>query len=270
MVINTNVYMRAFNQYKYENISNSTNKKTADLVLLTVTGDERYKNYYLTSTYKNLQIIHLLVISGSNISILLSLVNLFIYRKNMKIYLFSLVFIYIYGKLIFFPETILRAFQTLVICNFSKHLGMKVNQLLIFLTTLIVAFLTLITGNVGFSYQLSFIFFSLIFFNSNYLEPLIGSKIISFLTTTAIMTVASTILFNKPSFSINCTSYIANIFITYIYEFAIKLAYITYFLPNINLFSFFFSYIEIIFNLVFDFLNLMQFFTYNICNEKFF
>ena len=59
---NIEIYGRMFNQFKNHELTNIFGEKKRSLILLTVTGDKRYKNKEIEEEYKNLQIIHVLVI----------------------------------------------------------------------------------------------------------------------------------------------------------------------------------------------------------------
>ena len=58
---------KIYNQGKFLELRQFLDNKSTSLILQTVTGDKRYRNEELISLYKNLQIIHILIISGGGI-----------------------------------------------------------------------------------------------------------------------------------------------------------------------------------------------------------
>lgn len=261
------IYTRIFNQYKNLELSKFLNKKAVSLVIQTVTGDQRFKNKELDKQYKELQIIHILVISGSNITLILGFIHIFIYRKNMTNYIMSLFFILIYGKLIFFPETLIRALQSIAILKINEYKGIKfsnLRSLLILLSTFVLSYFFFKLNN---SYILSSIFSIVIFINSNFIAKIVKNKIIRFTLCNLILSLTSAILFNMKNFPIICTSFFANIFISLIYDSAILIAYILYIMPTELFPDILIRVIFLFFEYLFISINLIKAMTYNVCYE---
>lgn len=261
------VYGRIFNQSKEKELNSYLAKEHKDLIILTVTGDMRYKNSKLQTLYKNLQIIHVLVISASNILLLLNFIHIFIYRKNKTSYLLTLTFIYLYGRFISFPETFIRSIQTIAVSKLSNNTGMKFSKIREAIFLLITYFITYNWFKLGDSYRLSFIYSTVITTSTFVSNKFFKSKIAEFLFLSFNLTVTSSILFNLNNFSSICTTFIANIFITLLYDIAIYLAYIIYLLPSSILSDTIKTVIKTLFDGILSSLNLLSNLTYNICNE---
>ena len=266
LVTNITTYTKIYNQNKYKELRKFLEDKTISLILQTVTGDQRYKNIELSKKYKDLQIIHILVISGGNVAIILGFIHIFIYRKNMTNYILSLIFIFIYGKLIYFPETLVRALQSIIILKISEYLGVKFSTKRSFIIIVLTFLISVLLFNYGKSYFLSAVYSVVIFINSNFLQKVSKNKTINFIISNLSLTITSSILFNFDSFFITCTSFVANIFITLFYDFAILLAYIVYFMPTDYIPNILRNGIIFSFQLILNTINLTSWITYNICN----
>jgi len=262
-------YGKIFNQSKEKDFSSFLNKEEKDLVILTVTGDQRYKNTNLQKLYKDLQIIHVLIISASNILLLLNFIHIFIYRKNKTSYFMTLIFIYFYGRLISFPETFLRSIQTIAVNQLNSNLGLKFSKIRQIIMLVFIYILTFNLVKLGDSYKLSFIYSTIIIISTCFSKKIFKSKTIEFFFLTTILTVTSSVLFNLTEYSSICTTFIANIVITILYDFAIYLAYITYLLPNFLFITETKIIIGSLLSYVLMSLNILTKLTYNICNESF-
>ena len=258
---------RMYNQYKVQELTKMLGSKEVSLILLTVTGDQRYKNSEISKIYKELQIIHVLVISGSNILIVHHFIHLFIYRKNKTNYLISIIFIYFYGLFISMPETLIRALISLIIIGLINLSGIKINKFKYLLLTLFLFLIIYFWLNLSNSYILSVIYSSVITFHTGICIRRCNSNWISFLTLNALLTLTSSIIFQFSSFSIICTSFIANIFITLVYDIAIYLAYILYLLPVQIVPLELQIGIRYFFQVLFLVLNFTKQLTYNVCYE---
>lgn len=264
---NIETYGRMFNQFKNHELINSFGEKKRSLILLTVTGDKRYKNKEIEEEYKNLQIIHVLVISGGNIIILLQFIHIFIGRKSRTSMSMSILFIYLYGKLISFPETLIRALESLLLISTMDTYGLKKSKITTLLITIIVFTITYFTLNLGNSFKLSAIYSTVIALVSGFCLGRCKIGIIRFLILNLLLTITSAIIFEFDSFSITCTSFIANIFISLIYDYAIYLAYIIYFLPVLYLPTSLINLLSNLLDIVFLSINLIRELTYNVCYE---
>jgi len=256
---------RIHNQYLEKQYSKMFDSMTKSLILLTVTGDKRYKNKELENIYKELQIIHILVISAGNILLFLNFIHLFIYRIKATNLLMTLIFIYFYGRFISMPETFIRAIQTIFITQFLSTVGLKISKTRLFLILVCIYTLTFYFLDLGESYRLSAIYSSVILISNNLSSVYRISNIPSFLILQFLLTLTSSILFSLDRFSIICTSFLANIFISLLYDIAIYLAYVTYLLPNFLIEEYLGSILGYLFKLVFMSLNLIKELTYNVC-----
>ncbi len=264
---NIEIYGRMFNQFKNHELTNIFGEKKRSLILLTVTGDKRYKNKEIEEEYKNLQIIHVLVISGGNIIILLQFIHIFIGRKSKTSMIMSLLFIYLYGKLISFPETLIRALESLFLFSIMDTYGLKKSGVTTLLITIIAFTITFFTLNLGNSFKLSAIYSTVIALVSGFCLGRCRIGVIRFLILNLLLTLTSAIIFEFRSFSVICTSFIANLFISLVYDFAIYLAYIIYFLPLRFIPTNVTTLISYLLDIVFLSINLIKELTYNVCYE---
>ena len=260
------IYGKLYNQYKFNELDRINDSHTVNLILLTVTGDTRYQDKKLEHLFKKLQIIHILVISGSNIAIALYFIQIFIYRKNMNSFILSLFFVYLYGRLISFPETLIRAIETVFLSSLSGNLGLRFSALKRIVIPAIFFCITYYLLDLGGSFILSATYSLVIIVTTLTLTNNFKNKVVSFLILNLILTTCSGIIFNYSSISITCISFIANIFISLAYDYAIVLAYIIYLTPISLLPTQVSELIKILFNLVLKSLNFLDVLTYNVCN----
>lgn len=262
-------YGKIFNQSKENDFNSFLKKEEKDLVILTVTGDQRYKNANLQKLYKDLQIIHVLIISASNILLLLNFIHIFIYRKNKTSYFVTLIFIYLYGRLISFPETFLRSIQTIAVNQINNNLGLKFSKIRQITILVFIYLLTFNLGKLGDSYKLSSIYSTIIMISTTLSKKIFRSKALEFFFLASNLTITSSIIFNLTHYSSICTTFIANIFITITYDFAIYLSYITYLVPNFLLITEMKIMISNLLSYILMSLIILTKLTYNICNESF-
>lgn len=258
---------RIYNQVKIKELESLFNNKVSSLILLTVTGDPRYKNIEISQIFKNLQIIHVLVISGSNILIVHHLIHYFIYRKSTTNYLISLLFIYFYGLFISFPETLIRALLSMALVSIVNKFGLKISKYRYLFWSASSFCSCVYLFNLGDSFILSAIYSLAITLHSGVCLSRCKNKWISFISLNAFLTIISSLIFNFNSFSVTCTSFIANIFVSLVYDFAIYLAYILYVLPMSYIDLRIIELIGTVFQYLFLTLNIMNQLTYNVCYE---
>lgn len=237
------------------------------LILLTVTGNKIYNNKELVKIYYEANVIHILVISAGNIILLLNFIHIFIYRKSKTNYLYTLFFIYFYGRVISFPETFIRAIQTIGLLSLIETYGLKVSKLVtIFL--MISFFITFyFLFDLSKSYQLSAIFSTMILISGS-VNHFVRNKVIGFIITNLILSITSSTIFSL-GISGTCISFFANIFVSLFYDSAIYLSYTIFILPTeilpnssklLNLTNLFLS-------LVIKTLDFVGKISYNYCNE---
>ena len=258
---------KIYNQGKFLELRQFLDNKSTSLILQTVTGDKRYRNEELIGLYKNLQIIHILIISGGNIVIILKFIHIFIYRKSMISLILSIIFIYSYGKIISFPETLVRAIQTTFLTKLVECFGVKFSTLRSSLITAFTFVFTFFIFNLGDSYKLSAIYSLVILFNSEVVKKKLRNNFLIFIISNTILTATSSYVFRFDKFSVTCTSFFANILINLLYDYAIYLAYVLYILPTKHMNWVIKDSINEAFSLLFQTLNFTKVLTYNICNE---
>lgn len=261
------ILSRSYNQNKVEELGQYLTQQDVSLILLTVTGDKRFKNHELEKMYREMQIIHILVISAGNINIFLHFIHSFIYRISTSTLFLTIIFIYIYGRFISFPDPFIRALQTIFITHYLKFKGMKISSLKIILFLLITHIITWYYLNLSLSYKLSATYSIAILMIDGVSRKINLKKLYRFLFLNILLTFLSSYLFNMYTFSSMCTSFIANIFITSFYDFAIYLSYSVYLLPNFTISNMLGQLIKLVFSSLFYIIKVVKELTYNICYE---
>ena len=263
--------MKQVNSFKESNWIRFASKETVSLVFLITTGDEKFKNKNLTKLFKETQIIHLLVISGSNIIVFLEFINIFILRKKKINYVIGILLILTYLKYTGYPQTLVRALISYAISETLNISGIRYNIYPYLYVTVFILVLVYIFGQLGLSFYLSASYsLAIIIFNRILLNDQNIGKLSRFIIFNFYITKVSYFLFYKYNNFSSCTSFIANIFITTIFEPAVLSSYILYFLPTLEnnqlvdqVLMFFFKILE----LTLIYIGFIKELTYNICNE---
>lgn len=228
----------------YEDLNSkylSTN--SMDLIILTVTGDENFTNSKIKEVYLYLQILHLLVLSGSNIVILLLFFS-FIESKNKYSYLFiKYLALLNYLCYINFLYPVARAIIFNLIYDIFVNFGFKHSFKILFLTYSFSILLPYLIFDRPNSLLLSYLFsVSILIFNyfSSKIHISKLSKLLKFIIFSLYMSqVTSTLsLFFFSNFSFT-RLLISNFLIVPIYEFFVFLMYLAYligFLPKFNIY----------------------------------
>ena len=264
--------MREINSNKEVIWKNYTSKEVISMVILITTGDEKYKSKNLSNLFKETQIIHLLVISGSNIIVFLQFINIFIVRKRKINYVISILMILTYLKYTGYPQTLLRALISYSLSEILSYKGLRFSTSAYLFITVSLLLLTYIIGSLGTSFYLSACYsVAIIIFNRLLIRDQDTNKLTKFLIFNIYITAVSYFLFyNYHNFS-SCNSFVANIFITTLFEPAVLFSYLLYFLPTVEeikliseTFKILFKFLE--FALIY--IGFIRNLTYNICYEQ--
>lgn len=224
--------MKLINQEKQLALKDKLEKDLINLIFLTVTGDKSFSSKYLNQTYKELQIIHLLVISGSNISVFLMFTYIFIGRKNMKGYLLRQMIVILYAKFIGFPEPFIRAITSTFITDLISSKGIKASIVRELFFVVLVSYIVYILSKSGTSFVLSLIFSVAITIFNRVVKNSSRPKFINFMLFSLYMT-GVTFIVSLWFFEVNiCQSLISNVLITPFYDVVTVTSYIVYFIPN--------------------------------------
>jgi ComEC/Rec2-related protein len=270
-LINFPESMKQLNSFKESSWNRFASKETISLVFLITTGDENFKNKNLTKLFKETQIIHLLVISGSNIIVFLEFINIFILRKRKINYVIGILLILTYLKYTGYPQTLIRALISYAISETLNVSGIRYSTYPYLYVTVFVLVLVYIFGQLGLSFYLSASYsLAIIIFNRILINDQNIGKLSRFIIFNIYITAVSYLLFYKYNNFSTCTSFVANIFITTIFEPAVLSSYILYFLPTLEnsqladqFLMFFFKILEF----TLSYIGFIKELTYNICNE---
>lgn len=259
MVLGNNWYSDYYNKiFKYRN-NNILSLEYLSLIIATVTGDQNALNSKIKILYADLQIKHLLVLSGSNLLIF----HRFIYFRK---YIFKLSYFLTYYFILFsylffvdFLHPITRAFIFMLIQDFIMSLGFKVPYLIKIYALLIITVILYYLLDYSNSFLLSAIYYFLI---TIYMVNSPKSTILNKLLFPFYMTIASIPIHYFFFGEINLRSLLlSNLLIVPIYDIFVFIMYLTYiigFYPyHINpllilsqyLYDYFFRYLEFINNI---------------------
>ena len=132
-------YKTRFSIYNFRNIfkdfieknTSSLSKKSSNFAKSIILGENFIEKEDL-SLYQNLGLAHMLAISGLHINIIIKIFEFIFYYISIKRKYFNIlvsIILLIYGFLIGFPVSLLRAFLTYIISAFSIHFGIFYDSL---------------------------------------------------------------------------------------------------------------------------------------------
>jgi len=204
------------------------------LIILTVTGDEKYDKGEIKYQYLYLQILHLLVLSGSNIIILYQFFSLFEIRNRFSYIFIKYLALITYLCYVSYLYPVARAIIFNLIYDIIILNGFKSNFKILILIYSFTCFIIYYRNQFPTSLLLSYLFsLSLLLFNQYSLKisKLLSIRFIRFLVFTFYMTIVSTAIsyFFFSNFSVT-RSFISNIFIVPAYDFFVLVMYLAYFL----------------------------------------
>jgi hypothetical protein len=223
--------------YKIKN-SKFLSSNSIDLIILTVTGDKKFKNNFLSNEYKDLQIIHLLVLSGSNISILCHFISLIKKRDSLSSLFLILLSVTSYYCYIKYLHPVARALIFLSLYEYLLNRGYKYNSSFLFFFGTALAIPVFIYLDLSLSFLLSFIFSSLIFIYSllysefQYKNPFLSKFLLFPIFMTVMSLPINFYFFNTSDIK---ASFVSNLLIVPFYDLLVFLMYSLYFLGFLDL-----------------------------------
>ena len=215
------------------NVINYLNKfKRNDYMQAFILGETTYISDEINEAYQKLGISHLLAISGSHVTIIVSFLNIFLKKNKYKdLTIFPLLFFFLF--LTNFAHSLLRCIYFLFFNYLNKKLKLNLNSS----GVLIITFLILLLFNSNLIYSSGFLFSTVISFyliisqkllnNKNYFKSLISITIISFLASLPIIAITN--------YNINLLSIIYNLIFVPLVSFTIfPLSIITFIIPFLD------------------------------------
>lgn len=217
--------------FKY-NTGQVLSNKYIGLITATVTGDDKNLDKELKNLYKNLEIKHLLVLSGSNLTIFSLFIVFKYYRHNLSYLALFYTLIYSYVNFIGFLHPVSRAFIYMSFHDFIILKGLKSSKTVNLALVLLIFLVFLPVFSYSMSFILSFLFYLLIRLYS--FLP-IDNRVIRSIIFPFFMTFSSIpiyiFFFGEGNFY---TILISNLFITPIYDYFTFIMYITYFIAFLH------------------------------------
>ena len=226
---NSGFYNKIFYLKNHELLSETL----TNLIITTVTGDKNYESAYLKNLYKELQILHLLVLSGSNLVIFSQFFSFLYKRDSLSYFINQLLANIVYFCYIGFLHPVARALIFMQLFTFLDSFGMKSMTLYKILTLSVCSVLFYIFSDFSVSFLLSFIFSTIVVFYNTISSKLIRSKNYIFkVFIFGVYMTAATIPINLFFFkNINILqNLVSNLFLTPFYDFFVLIMYVIYFL----------------------------------------
>jgi len=237
-----NIYLN-HNTYGYYNkiatikLPNFLSYNITNLIITTVSGDKRYEDSFLSDLYKDLQITHLLVLSGSNLVIVIQLISIFFKKNSFSSYIIFLLTLILYFCYTNYLHPIARALIFMILYEFISCFGIKNSSLL---TTSMLLFFSinfyfLLGESLSFLLSATFailiVLYNKIFQNFTSLHPIL-SKFVIFPVYMSLSSIPVNLyFFNSVNF---LRIFISNLFITPFYDlfcFVMYIIYILIFIP---------------------------------------
>lgn len=220
-----------------------------------ILGDQNEINKIVKENYEKTGTSHLFAISGSNVTLILLILNFFLKKykfKNVFIFLFLLLFLFLTN----YTESLLRAllFLFLQYVNKKMKLNYKTSFVLVITGVLLLLYNPYLIYNVGFLFSIIISFFIVLISptlkDKKYLRKLIIISLVAFLASIPIMA--------NSFFKINLLSPIFNLILVPMVSFVIfPASIITFFVPFLDTIFFtmtiFLEYITEVFSKI-DFL----------------
>lgn len=237
------------------------------LIILITTGDTRYETEFLKSLFKELNIIHLLVLSGSNLVIFIQFFSIFESRNSKSFFVIKSIVVLSYLRYTNFLHPLARAFIFMLLYDFIKINGFKAEFKAYFLTLLSISILIAWYLNFSYSFLISMIFaISILAYNELTLRLSLHSHPASFFIFHIYMSIFSSfvtiIFFNDSNF---LRTLLSNILIVSLFDFFVLIFYSYYFLSFTNLAGYLSPFIEPILRILLEYMTSLLYF-YKIYN----
>lgn len=253
----------------YNEIYKSKNKEllsdnTLKLIILTTTGDKKYLNTFLNEIYKDLNIIHLLVLSGSNLVIFSSFFSLFLYRDRLSSLFIIVLALVSYFCYISYLHPVARALIFMLFYEYIKVYGLKYSRRIVIVTISLICLLVLFLLDFSASFLLSFLFsilivmYNLIFFTYSRLSSTLSRILLFPFYMTITSAPIQLYFFGIINFRVSLFS---NLLIVATYDYLVFLLYFSYFIGFIEPVSIFLlPYIDSLVTLYLSYLSYLLYF----------
>lgn len=218
---------RYYNKIIENHLLNSMDKEAVSIIILTVSGDKNYLNKEMKDVYSSNYMLHLLVLSGSNLYVMINFIEFFIFKNSKSSYLIKLALIYYYLLFTNLPHPLARASLFMMITDISHFWGYKLKNSFLFIFLISISIFFNYIFDFSLSFTLSAYFALSVMLYNRYL--ILQSKIHNFLYFNLYMTVISipTILFFKSYSPLKAM--IIGLFTTLTYDFLVFPSYLIYF-----------------------------------------
>jgi predicted membrane metal-binding protein len=207
------------------------------LIILTVTGDKNYLSKEIKEIYKDLNLIHLLVLSGSNLVIFSMFMSLISRRNRLSYFVVLFLSLLVYFCYILYLHPVARAFIFILIAEFIILYGYKYSGIIVIILKLLPSLIMYIYLDFSNSFALSLLFSLLIvIYNTITSFQSYFSKLFStFILFPLYMSVASLPiqLYFFSSYNL-ITSLTSNLLVATFYDIVVMTSYIGYFVGFIE------------------------------------
>ena len=223
-----NSYSHSYNKIIQKNYSEYLSNDTLSLIILMTTGDINFKNNKLNEIFSKNQIIHLLVLSGSNLVIVNLFLSQTLARNSYSYIVLNYSFLLLFFAYTLYLHPVARALLFMFLADLHTFFGFKFNFLRKVFSTVIITLVAMLLLNFSLSFLLSSYFaISIIIFSqiSKRLKSLLKAILFPFYMT--IISFPTMFLFNSFDFRI---SLLSNYLVVPIFEFFSFYSYLFYLL----------------------------------------
>jgi len=223
-----NSYSHSYNKIIQKNYSKYLSHDTLSLIILMTTGDLNFKNNKLNELFSKNQIIHLLVLSGSNLVIVNLFLSQTLARNSYSYIVLNYSFLLLFFSYTLYLHPIARALLFMFLADLHTFFGFKFNFLRKVFWTVIITLISMLLLNFSLSFLLSSYFaLSIIIFSKIFkrLKSLPKAALFPFYMT--IISVPTMFLFNSFDFRI---SLLSNYLVVPIFEIFSFYSYLFYLL----------------------------------------
>ncbi len=225
-------YVYYNNLFKFQN-ENLLSDMSIDMIIVTVTGDKNFLNNELESIYKDLYIIHLLVLSGSNLFIFNTFMSLFVRRDKNSYFVILLLAILNYYCYIYYLHPVARALIFMTIADLITFKGLKSSPYFVIILKVVLCFMAFVYLQFSISFLLSFLFSLLITFYHSIFS--FRSKVFNILSSFILFPVFISIfsipiqLYFFSDYNLKISLF-SNILIASVYDYIVFVCYLAYFI----------------------------------------
>lgn len=229
IVILDEPYLRSFYNKNLNLISKDKLSDTStQMIILFVSGDKYFQTKFLKELFSKNEVIHLLVLSGSNLVIFVLLISVLMSREHFTYFITKSLVLLTYFAFTSYPHPLARAVFYMTLDDLITQLGLQRSK---FRYLLILIFLSAIVAY-SLKFSISFIlsaYFALAIIIFNLLFK-IESKVVKFFAFNLYMTLVS--LASSPLFGFKISpikALVMNFLLTPLFDFFVLIAYLAYF-----------------------------------------